>query len=179
VALRWTSAVSRSSAGTISSEHDKCRRQIRIKTESFAFRPAILSVVAIEIRFQDHAGFLEYPFRPVADKAMPIRGSAAGINLPETWYNIHLPRRCNKIRPKAGVLPPRLASIAFSRRSGSEPVSCSEDPPRCRQAQDQEGHGHAEAYANAHIRAPVEAPTEPVDQIDNGIGQRDRSPDGG
>jgi hypothetical protein len=26
---------------TITSEHDKCRRQIRIKTESFAFRPAI------------------------------------------------------------------------------------------------------------------------------------------
>ncbi len=40
---------------------------------------------------------------------------------------------------------------AFSRRSDSEPVSCPEDPPNGRQAQNQKGHGHAQAGADANI----------------------------
>jgi len=32
-------------------------------------------------------------------------------------------------------------------------------------------------YANAHIGTPVKAPTKPADQIDDGVSQRDRSPE--
>src|SRR5580704_15140313 len=60
----------------VPAEHDEGRRQIRIKTESFALHAAIRWVVDIEIRFQDHAGHLENSLWRVAYCASLPNGPA-------------------------------------------------------------------------------------------------------
>jgi hypothetical protein len=101
----------------------------------------------------------------------------AGQIHPQAPHQICLPKGARPLRQLVDIGQSGLRSVSDPALC-LEPISGLEDPSHYHQACRQEHRGHGEAYADTNIGDPVETPAEAADQIDHGIEQCDRLPEG-